>query len=78
MHILIPNLHENRPTIRQEIPRYRQPIPQIRQIGMNPIPPGISERLYLLRLTGDVARQLPSLTSRLVVDHWKLELKLMP
>ena len=51
MHILIPNLHEYRPTLRQQIPRHRQPVPQIRQIRMNPITPRIPESLYLLRLS---------------------------
>ena len=54
MHILVPNLHKDRPTLRQQIPRHRQPIPQIRQIRMNPIPPRIPKRLHLLRLAGNV------------------------
>ena len=77
MDVLIPNLYEDRAALRQQIPRHRQPIPQISQIGVNPIPPRVPERLHLLRLVGDVVA-LPSFTSRLVVDHWKLLLNLMP
>ena len=56
MHILIPDLHEDRPGFGQQVTRHRQPIAQIRQIGMDAIAPRIPERLHLLRLAGDVLR----------------------
>ena len=77
MDILIADLHEDRPGLGEQIARDRQPIAQIRQVAMNSVPPRVAKRLHLLRLARDVSA-LPSFTSRLVVDHWKLLLNLMP
>ena len=33
MHILIPNLHEDRPAVRQQIARHRQPVAQVGEIA---------------------------------------------
>ena len=54
MHILVPDLHEDRPALRQQIPRNCQPISQIGQIRVDPVPPRIPVRLHLLRLASDV------------------------
>ena len=56
MHVLIPDLHEDRTTIRQQLPRHDQTVPQIRQIRVNPVTPRVPERLHLLRLPADVLR----------------------
>ena len=54
MHILITDLNKDRAALRQQFPRHRQPVPQIRQVGVDPIPPSVSEGFHLLRLSGDV------------------------
>ena len=45
---------------------------------MDAVAPSITECLDLLRFPGDVSGVAVTFTSRLVVDHWKLELNLMP
>ena len=78
MDVLIANLHENGAGVGQQVTGHGEAVAQVGQIGVDAVAPGVTEGLYLLRLSGDVFAVLPSFTSRLVVDHWKLELNLMP
>ena len=53
-------------------------VAEVRQVRVDAVAPGVAEGLYLLRLARDVGSGCRRFTSRLVVDHWKLELNLMP
>ena len=54
MHVLITDLHKDRPAVREQTARHRQPVTKVGQIRVNPITPGIAKRLHLLRLACDV------------------------
>ena len=77
MDVLITDLHEDRPALREQFPRHRQPIAQIREIGVDPVLPGVAERLDLFGLAETSAACRPSRRGR-VVDTCQLELNLMP
>ena len=54
MHILIADLHEDRPALGQQVAHRRQPIAQIGQVAVDAVLPGVAERLHLLGLAADV------------------------
>ena len=61
----------------QQVAGHGEAVAQVGQVGVDAVAPGVAEGLDLLGLAGDVVG-LAVRTSRLVVDHWKLELNLMP
>ena len=55
MHILVPNLHEDRTTLREQVPGHGEAIPQVRQVRVNAVAPCVTKGLDLFRFAGDVA-----------------------
>ena len=74
--VLVANLHEDGTGVGQQVAGHSEAVAQVGQVGVDAVAPGVPEGLDLLRLPGNVGGALPSRTSRLVVDHWKLELNL--
>lgn len=83
VHIFIADLDKDRTAVAairavgEKVAGDGQPVAQIGQVGVDAVAPSVAEGLDLLgsRVMWSL---LPSLTSRLVVDHWKFELKRMP
>ncbi len=77
MDVFIADLHEDGARIAKQIASDGEPVAQVGEVTVDAVAPSVAEGFDLLRLAGDVVG-LPSFTSRLVVDHWKLLLNLMP
>ena len=56
MDVLVPNLHEYRTAFGQQVSRDRQSVAEVCEVGVDPVPPRVPERLDLLRFPGDVFR----------------------
>ena len=77
MDIFIADLHEDRARLGEQVARDGKAVAQVGQVAVNAVAPSVAEALTC---SGSrvMWSALPSFTSRLVVDHWKLLLNLMP